>query len=51
MLDFVEANFKHELGEEFYSEFEELIESAQGVGSARLPDPASPASAPAAGTN
>lgn len=38
MLDFVEANLTHELGEQFYSEFESLIESAQGVGSARKPD-------------
>ncbi len=37
MLDFVEANLKHELGEQFYAEFEDLIESAQGVGSARKP--------------
>lgn len=45
MLDFVEANLKHEMGEQFYQEFEELIESAQGVGSARLPgteDPVPP---------
>jgi hypothetical protein len=46
MLDFVEANFKHELGEQFYGEFEELIDSAQGVGSARIPDPANAVSAP-----
>lgn len=37
MLDFVEANLTHELGEAFYAEFESLIESAQGVGSARRP--------------
>ncbi len=42
MLDFVEANFKHEFGEQFYQEFEELIDSAQGVGSARMPSPAPP---------
>jgi hypothetical protein len=40
MLDFVEANLNHEYGEEFYSEFEQLIESAEPVGSARLtPEP------------
>lgn len=37
MLDFVEANLKHELGEQFYAEFEDLVLSAQGVGSARKP--------------
>ena len=37
MLDFVEANLTGEFGEEFYAEFESLIESAQGVGSARAP--------------
>ncbi len=37
MLDFVEANLKTPLGEEFYAEFESLIENAQGVGSTRLP--------------
>ncbi len=37
MLDFVEANLTHELGEQFYQEFEGLIEGAQGVGSARRP--------------
>jgi Txe/YoeB family toxin of Txe-Axe toxin-antitoxin module len=42
MLDFVEANLKHELGEQFYAEFEELITSAQGVGSARKPGTLAP---------
>ena len=37
MLDFVEANLKTELGEQFYSEFESLITSAQSVGSAEKP--------------
>lgn len=37
MLDFVEANLTHEFGEEFYSEFESIVLSAQGVGSARTP--------------
>lgn len=37
MLDFVEANLKHELGEQFYAEFEDLVLSAQGIGSARKP--------------
>jgi len=47
MLDFVEANLNHEFGEEFYSEFEKLIESSQPVGSARMtPDPQSEPSAP-----
>lgn len=37
MLDFVEANLKSEFGEAYYAEFEGLIDSAQGVGSARIP--------------
>jgi len=37
MLDFVEANLKTEQGEQFYAEFESLITSAQGVGSAQTP--------------
>jgi hypothetical protein len=37
MLDFVEANLTHEFGEDYYKEFESLITSAQGVGSARSP--------------
>lgn len=40
MLAFVEAHLVHELGEEFYAEFLELIDSAQGVGSTRMPAPA-----------
>ena len=46
MLDFVEANLTTPLGEEFYAEFESLIESTQGVGSTRLP--ATPDANPAA---
>ena len=42
MLDFVEANLKHELGEQFYAEFEELITAAQGVGSSRKPGTLAP---------
>lgn len=42
MLDFVEANLTGEMGEQFYSEFESLIESAQGVGSARTPGTTEP---------
>jgi hypothetical protein len=42
MLDFVEANLKHELGEQFYAEFEDLITNAQGVGSARIPGTLAP---------
>lgn len=42
MLDFVEANLKHELGEQFYAEFEQLITNAQGVGSARIPGTLAP---------
>lgn len=45
MLDFVEANLTHELGEQFYSEFEELVTAAQGVGSARKPGTISPGEA------
>jgi hypothetical protein len=40
MLAFVEAHLVHELGEEFYAEFIEVIDQAQGVGSARMPTPA-----------
>lgn len=43
MLDFVEANLTGENGEELYAEFESLIESAQGVGSARKPGTSDPA--------
>ena len=56
LLDFVEANLTGEMGEDFYAEFESLIESAQGVGSARLPATSDPATGtpvtgtPAAGT-
>jgi len=46
MLDFVEANLTTPLGEEFYAEFESLIDNAQGVGSTRLP--ANPEAVPAA---
>ena len=42
MLDFVEANLTGENGEELYAEFESLIESAQGVGSARKPGTSDP---------
>lgn len=42
MLDFVEANLTGEMGEQYYSEFESLIESAQGVGSARTPGTTEP---------
>lgn len=42
MLDFVEANLKHELGEQFYAEFEDLITNAQGIGSARKPGTLAP---------
>lgn len=37
MLDFVEANLSTEQGDQYYREFAELIESAQGVGSAQKP--------------
>jgi hypothetical protein len=39
MLAFVEDHLTHELGEEFYAEFLQLIDDAQGVGSARMPLP------------
>ena len=42
MLDFVDANLTGEMGEQFYSEFEGLIDSAQGVGSARKPGTTEP---------
>ncbi len=38
MLDFVATNLTHEFGQDFYKEFESLIDSAQGVGSARNPN-------------